>query len=132
MKWIKKINETLLELMMGIFFCGVVFQVSLVWVTDHKIAYSLGLWLGIVAAWLMAFNMWRTLDKAIDLGEAGAMKMLRVYAIIRYLAAVVFLGGTMLMSGYINPLAAFLGLISLKVAAYIQPITHKVIKKIRR
>ncbi len=35
--------------------------------------------------------------------------------------------GITMVNGFTNPLAAFLGIMGLKVAAYMQPFTHKLI-----
>ena len=53
------------------------------------------------------------------------------YNIIRYLAIVASMGFVMI-SGFANPLSAFLGLMGLKVAAYLQPFTHKICIKFYR
>ena len=129
---IKKINETLLELMIGIILFALLCQVSLVWIVDRKIWYSLGLWIGAVMAVCGAIHMYRGLDMALDCGsEAG--KILQKKSLQRYAAFVVCLG-LLMVTEAANPLSAFLGLMGLKVAAYIQPFTHKWIhrKKIKK
>lgn len=129
---IKKINETLFELIVGIILFSLLCQVSLVWVVDRKVWYSLGLWIGAAMAVFGAVHMYLGLDMALDCGpEAG--KILQKKSIQRYAAFVVCLG-VLMVTEAANPLSAFLGLMGLKVAAYIQPFTHKWIhrKKIEK
>ncbi|NLL80406.1 MAG: hypothetical protein GX234_11615 [Clostridiales bacterium] len=123
----KRINETLLELIIGILIFATVCQVGLVWFVERKLWYSLGLWSGAVIAVFCAVHMYRSLDTALDLG-ADAGKLLQKKSIQRYLVIVLLLG-TMMITEAVNPLAAFLGLMGLKVAAYTQPFTHKWIHK---
>ena len=70
--------------------------------------------------------MYRSIDKALDLDENSAGKKLQMQSIIRYVGIVMVMGITM-VNGFTNPLAAFLGIMGLKVAAYMQPFTHKLI-----
>ena len=70
--------------------------------------------------------MYHSLDRALDLDAGSASKKIQVQSIIRYVFIVIIMGITM-VNGYTNPLAAFLGIMGLKVAAYLQPFTHKLI-----
>ena len=72
--------------------------------------------------------MYRTLNRALDLGR-GAQKAVTTANMVRY-AVVVIVFLIVLLSGTLNPLITFLGIMSLKVAAYLQPFTHKLCNKI--
>ena len=124
-------NETLKELIIGILFMSIIFQSSIVWFVKDKIGYSIGLWLGTVVAVFMAWHMWKTIDEVLDLGAGGAQKIMRKNSLIRYLVVTIVLVALMITK-VANPLASFLGIMTLKVAAYLQPFTHKVISKLRR
>ena len=120
---IKSINRALLELNMGIIFVGVVCQVVGIILTSNKIYYSMSLWFGVLLAVVTSYHMYRTLDKALDMG-IEASKIVISSNVIRYFVIVVIF--TMIMITQImNPLIVFLGFITLKVAAYLQPFTHK-------
>jgi len=127
----KGINETLLELYAGIVTAGIVFQATLVWLVKDRLSYSIGLWIGTGLALFLAWHMWKTLDEALSMGEAGAQKVMRKRFLFRY-GVIVLMLGVLMWSGFANPLAAFLGVMTLKVAAYLQPVTHKVFLRIRR
>ena len=124
-------NETLKELIIGILFMSIIFQSSIVWFVEDKIGYSVGLWLGTAVAVFMAWHMWKTIDEVLDLGAGGAQKIMRKNSLIRYLVVTIVLVALMITK-VANPLASFLGIMTLKVAAYLQPFTHKVISKLRR
>lgn len=121
-------SNTLLELSIGIIFWGILSQLTLVWFVADKAGYSIGLWIGAALALLAGGHMWWALDKALDFAEDTASKMIMKHSIIRYLVIVIVLAAVMI-SGFANPLAAFLGLMGLKVSAYIQPFTYKICSK---
>lgn len=116
-------NRALLELFLGILFWGCVLQVAGCLFAEDILVYSVSMWLGIAAALASAFHMYKSLDKALSMG-AGAYGASTKAAMIRYLAWALFLG-IIMCSGILNPIYAFFGLITLKVAAYMQPFTHR-------
>lgn len=123
-----RIDRTLLELVTGILVTGILGQAGAFFV-ERKLYYTLGWWSGILIAIFVAWHMWRTLDKGLDLGEAGAPKYLASANIIRYvIVAVAYIAVAVLDFG--NPIATFFGILMLKVAAYIQPYTHKIFTKL--
>lgn len=123
-------NETLLEMWVGTVFFGAVCQVSVVWFLKDKAGYSIGLWLGIIAALITILHLSVTLDKALDLGEGGAKKHMVIQNLVRYFVLIIFLV-VLMITDFANPLAAFLGLMGVKAGAYLQPFLHKAIGKIR-
>lgn len=123
-----RINETLLELSIGVLFWGIAAQAVGVWMVEDKPGYSIGLWIGVFLAIASGIHMWWSLDRSLDYGRDTAVKLMTKHNIIRYLAIVVAMG-LIMVSGFANPLAAFLGLMGLKVAAYLQPFTHRICAK---
>ena len=102
---------------------GVICALAGVKVFADQRDYSLSLWVGIVLAMLSAVHMYRTLDRSLDLGEAAAKMILKGY-VIRYVLIVLIML-IIIMTKSMNPLVVFLGYMSLKVSALIQPVTHK-------
>lgn len=124
----KKINETLAELLAGIFLWGVFWQIAGVWFVAKKASCSLGLWLGVLTAEICAAHMYKSLDRALDLSEKDAQKYAVSRSMMRYgFIAVVLLALAVTEAG--NPLCCFLGIMGLKAAAYLQPFLHKIMKK---
>ena len=64
---IKKISETLKELLIGIVFYGILVEVIGICFFKDKMYFTIGLWFGIVLALASAIHMWWGLDKAMDL-----------------------------------------------------------------
>lgn len=127
----RKINETLAELMIGIFLWGIFWQAAGVWFVPDKVSCSLGLWLGVLTAELCALHMYRSLDRALDLSEKDAQKYMTSRSMMRYGLIIAALLVLMITEAG-NPLCCFLGVMGLKAAAYLQPLLHKVMKKRRR
>ena len=125
MKFItEKVNRTLFELEVGILIFGVVCQLFVFFVKD-KAGYSIGLWIGVVTAFLVAVHMWWSLDKGLDYGEKAAVGFLTRQNIFRYLGIIVIFA-VICITEIGNPLSAFLGIMGLKAGAYLQPLTKKI------
>lgn len=123
-------NETLIEMIAGTLFFGIICQGTIVFLVKDKVGYSIGLWLGILAAAFTILHLNASLDKALDYDEGGAKKHMIIQNLVRYAVLIVFLG-LLMITDFANPLAAFLGLMGVKAGAYLQPLCHKVIDKIR-
>ena len=120
---LKEINRALLELDLGILFCGVICQLVGMWPAGHKALYTVALWLGILLALLGTWHMYKTLERALDLGD-GAAKVMVTGGLLRYAVLCIILG-VIMVTDVLNPLIVFLGYMTMKVAAYLQPFTHK-------
>lgn len=127
---LRRKNRTLLEMHIGMLFFGLLCQIMGVLcalggakVLQDQRDYSLSLWVGIVLAMLSAIHMYRTLDRSLDQGEA-AVKMIFKGYVIRYVLIVLIML-IIIVTKMMNPLVVFLGYMSLKVMALMQPITHK-------
>lgn len=118
-------DRTLHELCAGIVLWGLICEIIGVWFVADKTGYSLGLATGTLLGVLAGIHMWWAIDRALDFSESAASKMIVKHSMIRYLVIVAALALVM-VSGFANPLSAFLGLMGLKVSAYLQPFTHRV------
>ena len=128
---IKKINETLAELLLGILLWGIFWQAAGVWFVRDKWSCSISLWAGVLTAGLCAVHMYKSLDKALDFSEKDAQKYMMSRSMMRYgCIMIVLLAFALTEAG--NPLSCFLGVMGLKTAAYLQPLLHKVLEKRRR
>ena len=121
---IKKINTALPGLLFGIILFGALSQTVGFFLVADKADFSKGLWIGVVTAVFMAFHMAISLNSAVERDVKGAQATVTRHNIIRYLAVVVILG-ILMVTRLGNPLSAFLGIIGLKVSAYIQPLFEK-------
>ncbi len=129
MERLRGINRTVLEMELGILALGVLLQAVSVAFPGERLARALSLLLGSTMAFAAVIHMYRTLDKALELDEKSAGKVIYQGYVIRYLLVVLVVLGTILTK-WLNPLLVFLGYLSLKFAAYLQPLTHKLCNKL--
>lgn len=121
-------DSVLGELIIGILVFGILVQIIGLIFFSEKISYAIGLWIGVVLAVATAIHMAYTMEQVVDAGEGKASAKLRTYAMLRYLAIVL-----VIMAVYFfkigNPLSCFAGIMGLKVGAYLQPLTHKILRR---
>ena len=100
------------------------------WLAEDKLRYSSGLWIGIVTAMALAYHIARVIAETIDFPDAEKART-RIIAkgILRYVAVVAVFGITMYYD-LGNLITLFLGVMGLKISAYLQPALHKVIMKV--
>lgn len=120
------------ELILGILVYGILAELIGVWFVADKVAYTIGLVVGILTACGMAINMASVILDTMDgyTGEANAKVRVAAKAALRYcIVAVIFMVMAKFEIG--NFYASFIGVLGLKVSAYLQPFTHKVILKLQ-
>lgn len=126
---LKRINPVLPELILELILYGLIIQITGVWFVEDKLRYSTGLWIGIIAAVLMAINMAVViLDTVESMAEKRASRKSALFSAIRYILVVAAFAVTGIFH-LGNLITMFLGVMGLKVAAYLQPFTHKFITK---
>ena len=123
-------KQTLCELIIGTFFCVLLFMFGNLVVENH-IAYTLGLILGGTVSVGMSFHMYSSLKKAVLYDSENARKKMQISSLIRMVFIVIALVVSVILPQYISLIGVALGILSLKFSAYLQPLTHKVLKKIR-
>lgn len=128
---LKRLNDMLPGLVVGILIYGVLVEVIGVWFVADKLGYSVGLVIGIACACWMAINMATVIRDSVETcDEAQAKRIAIGKANLRYtIVAAVFIVMVKLEIG--NLLTAFLGVMGLKVSAYLQPLAHKFMSKLR-
>ena len=120
---LRKRNRTLLELQIGIVLIGMVCQLVGAFIVERQMYYAKSLWFGVLMSLAASVHMYRTLDRGLDYGADASKIIFRGY-LFRY-AFLVFVLAVAMVTGVMNPLVLFMGYMSLKVAAFLQPFTHK-------
>lgn len=127
---LKRINDALPGLVGGIFLYGVVLQLIGVWFVEDKMAYSIGLWYGIAIAVGMGINLALVIYDAVTFdGKENANGRVVAKSLLRYIVVAVLF----FILGYFNfgnLYSAFLGVLGLKISAYIQPFLRKAINRL--
>lgn len=118
-------KETLWDLYVGIIGLSVIIAVIGIFILDSKLQFVFGVVYGAVVAVVLVTHMFRGLERTLCYNEEGAKKHAQKMAGIRMwimLAAVVL---AMYFSEYFHLAGVFLGILTLKVSAYIQPVVHR-------
>ena len=126
---LKRLNKVLPELILGILIYGILVQITGIWFVIDKLSYSIGLWIGVLLAVGMAIHMAVVIEDAVSIGSSQGR--LITMSLLRYLVVVI----VFVVISYFHigdPIAAFVGVIGLKIAAYAQPFLHKAILKKRK
>ena len=128
---LRRLNDALPGLVLGIILYGVVIELTGVWFVEDKLRYTTGLLIGIALACGMAVNIAVVLQDAVDIyGEAHAKAKIIAKSVLRYIIVVVVFF-VMMKWNLGNLFTAFIGVLGLKVSAYLQPFIHKAISKLQ-
>jgi uncharacterized membrane protein YiaA len=130
---LRRINGALPGLVAGILVYGVVVQLVGVWFVSDKLSYSIGLWFGIAVAVGLAINIATVIFDAVtmDTGDKNANRRIIAKSVLRYVVVVILF----FILGYFklgNLFTALLGVLGLKVSAYLQPSLSKALSRLRR
>ncbi|MBS4980270.1 MAG: hypothetical protein KHZ72_02710 [Lachnospiraceae bacterium] len=124
-------DNTAKELAAGLIVYGILAQMICLIVADNLLFVSVGLWIGIATALGMMVHMKRSIEDALDFGEEGAPKHMRKAYVVRLLIVAVIFGVTAYFKVG-NIIAALIGVMSLKISAYLQPWTHQVFVRLQK
>ena len=128
---LRRLNDALPDLVLGILVYGMIVELAGVWFVTAKLRYSTGLWIGIALAVGMAIHIAVVIRDAVEIyGEHGARNRVIAKSLLRY-AVVVVVFFVMMKFNLGNLFSAFIGVLGLKIAAYLAPFTHKVILKLQ-
>lgn len=128
---LKRINDSLPGLIVGILIYGVLVEVIGVWIVEDKLGYTVGLAIGVAIACGLAINIAIVIRDAIEIyGEERAKQKIIGKSLLRY-AVVVVVFFAMLKWEIGNPIIAFVGVMGLKVSAYLQPLAHRFLSTLR-
>lgn len=125
MKALRRLNEALPGLVVGILLYGGLVELAGIWFVEDKLRFSSGLWIGIFCAEGMAVHIAMVIEEAVRLGGEQTRRM-SVKSVLRYVVVVIVF--FVMMKFHLGSLLpAFIGVLGLKVSAYAQPFMHKMI-----
>lgn len=129
---LKRLNDTLPGLIVGILIYGVVVEAVGVWFVSDKLSYTIGLVIGIAVACGLAINIAVVIRDAIDTyGGERAREKIIAKSLLRYVV-VVLVFFAMIKWELGNPIAAFIGVMGLKISAYLQPFAHRFLSTLHK
>ncbi|MCM1057467.1 MAG: ATP synthase subunit I [Firmicutes bacterium] len=122
-KYLKRIDRTLLEMHTGMLLYGLICQTVGAFFVKDQLRFASSLWFGVLFAVTASIHMARTLDRALA-DSASASKLITRGYVFRYLMVIVILA-IVSVTNVMDTLIVFLGYMSLKLTAYLQPFTHR-------
>ena len=126
---LRRLNDALPGLVLGIVLYGLAIQFVGMWFVEDKMYYSIGLWYGIAIAIGMAINLASVIFDSVSLQDPQhANDRIIAKSILRYVVVVVlfFILG---LFNFGNMYTAFIGVLGLKISAYMQPLFEKLSRK---
>ncbi|MBQ7581266.1 MAG: hypothetical protein IJU25_00435 [Lachnospiraceae bacterium] len=123
-------NYTLREMFPGILLYGVPVQIILTLFFPPVWYRTVGLWTGILVGCAMAVHMAYCLETLVLLGEKEAAAYIRKTTLLRY-GCVCLILVVIGILGAGDPVSFVLGTLGLKIGAYTQPLTHRIVTKIK-
>lgn len=120
--------ETLLDLFIGIIGYFIIFELIGLIFVENRLSYTLGLLLGCLISGFLAWDMFVSIDNALDLPEDDAVKYSRKRSLLRWLVMLVAAFAGMRLKALSFP-AVIIGILGLKIAAFCQPYTNSHITK---
>lgn len=123
-----RINRTGIELIIGNVIYYILGQILILIFADRKLNVSIGFILGVIISVLMTFHMTIAIEQAMSFNERGAdrhVKKTTAARMILCFIALIVIGITRVG----DIVAALFGVMALKVSAYLQPLTHKVLAR---
>lgn len=121
-----KINRMGKELLIGNIIYYIIGQIIILCVAERKFYISFGFFLGVLISTCMVIHMAVVIEQAMCFNEKGAETHIRKTTAIRMvlvMVALIIIG----LTDIGNIVAAVMGVMALKVSAYLQPFTHKVL-----
>lgn len=120
----RKVNPTLIEMMLGIALWGVVLVLVFCWFADSRVSFVLSLAAGALAAAGLAVHMYVSIEDSLELPQDDAVKHMRRGTFLRTFVMMAMFVLAWKLHGSVAGM--FLGLLTLKLGAYTQPLVHRV------
>lgn len=113
------------EMVIAIVFQAFIFGLAGAFISGQFLLFPISVVIGCGVSVGLLYNMLQSIDAALDLDSESAKRYGRKRALIRMIFMAVALFLAFYFDGYVNPWGIFLGILSLKFSAYLQPLIHK-------
>lgn len=124
-------NKVLRNILCLLLICGIIGETVIFLVLRPVIYLSVGFLTGIAAGMFYMYFLADSLDIALDMNSKGARVKMQATAIIRNVVLLI-LAAVLYYTGWGDVLAYVVGMLMMKVATYLQPITDKILQKFKR
>lgn len=114
-------KKTLKNLLLGIAILGIIEECLLLFICKNRLAATLGLLLGLWTAMVNSIYIYRSLLRVLEMDEKNSVKAMRMPVMIRYCFMGIVITIALRYPRIFSPIGVILGLLSMKLSAYIQP-----------
>lgn len=121
----RQAKEVRKEMLLGLLVWFVAAGLVLAVIATNKPAALAGLFVGILGAVILILHMYHHLDIALDLDAKHAQSHTQFAAFQRIFIMAAVLIASMLLSEYLHPVGAVVGLFGVKITALMNPVLHK-------
>ena len=118
-------QQTLCDLYFGIGILSLILAVAGSFIAENKLSFILGVIYGGIVAVILVSHMYQGLERTLDYDEEGARKHAQKMAGIRMWIMLAAVAVAMYFSEYFHLAGVVLGILTLKVSAYMQPFIHR-------
>ena len=120
-----QVRQTLRELMIGIVLTALIVLLVSNLILRGNLNFSIGVILGAVTALVLSFSMYRSVLIATEVPEERASGHMKRTAMYRMVIMIVVIGAAaLLLRGY-GLFGAIIGILTLKLSAFLWPVIHK-------
>lgn len=119
---------TVVDVWIGLIIYFIIFEIIGLIFVENRISYTLGLLVGCLLGAFLIWNMFVSIDTALDMDAREAEKYTKKKSLFRGLVMLVVAFFGMRLRG-ISFTAVVIGMLGLKIAAFIQPYTNLYITK---
>ncbi|MDD4371964.1 MAG: hypothetical protein PHD56_12955 [Anaerostipes sp.] len=121
---LKDYNQTLVEMLIGLFFYGMVITIIGFITSKCSWLYILGSVVGLFLSVCLILNMYLTIDTALDMDSNSATKFMKKRTILRMVIILVVAAAGIQIHMYVF-VGIILGIMGIKISAYMQPVIHR-------
>ena len=125
----KNMNETLKDLIIGIVLSILIVCIIGAIVSNNRLSFILGDILGSIIAILLAIHLNATISRALAMNEEGAAKYTKKMSFLRLIIMGCAVVVALTLPEVFNLIGTLLGILGLKISAYLQPLTNRYITK---
>ncbi len=120
-------RNTFYDLIVGIAIYAIIACIAAALLVDNNLTFIVGIIYGTIISGILSYHMFRSLEKTLDYDPTGAEKHARKMAAVRMVIMVIAVGAAILLSTIFNIIGVLIGMMALKISAYLQPIIRSYI-----
>jgi len=118
-------RKTLYGLLLGIGVLGFLMELVFLAVCEKRMAYTIGLCLGLWVSVINSIYIYRSLGRVLELDEEASVKAMRGPVVVRFVLMGIAAATGFLYPDICAPIGVICGLFTLKISAYLQALFIK-------